>query len=208
MMIFVNHSGLRNKMNAECLIIFYKNPELGKVKTRLAATTSNEFAHAVYLKLVLHTRYCLEHVPVHVFVFYSDHIQDEDLWKPYRKMRQQGADLGMRMQQAFETVFALGYRSVCIIGTDCLELQPIHLNQAFQLLREYEIVIGPAKDGGYYLLGMKALHPEFFKEKKWSGSTVFSETLRDVKKLDLTFNLLPELSDVDVEDDLPQAWRK
>lgn len=196
------------RRNNERLIIFYKNPELGKVKTRLAATVGEEMAFAVYLRLVAHTREVVSAVPADKVVYYAQAIDFEDQWKNVEKAIQKGADLGERMLHAFQESFALGYQSVCIIGTDCWQLEQKHVQEAFQQLHTHDVVIGPAIDGGYYLLGMKQLHVSLFQNKVWSSDAVFEQTRQDIKSLHLRDHLLPPLSDVDEEKDLPENWRE
>ena len=91
------------------------------------------------------------------------------------------------MDDAFTSAFAEGYQHVCIIGTDCFELTSSRISEAFIKLKEHDAVMGPAKDGGYYLLGMKKPHPEFFQGKAWSTATVGSDTISDFKKLRLNY---------------------
>jgi len=186
------------------LIIFYKNPELGKVKTRLAHTLGKEKALDIYLKLANHTRLISENIVADRVVYYSNNIEHEDIWTSslFKKEVQKGEDLGERMLHAFQESFQKGYEQVCIIGTDCLELTADIIEQAFKNLTHHEIVLGLAKDGGYYLIGMNHLYPHFFKDKRWSTSTVGHHTLLDILNLKLSYTLLPLLSDVDVEDDL------
>jgi uncharacterized protein len=192
-------------MKPDLLIIFYRNPELGKVKTRLAATVGNERALAIYLKLVAHTRSITSEVDCDRVVWYSNFVDTEDNWPNdlFYKDRQRGETLGDRMQFAFEQAFKKGYQRVCVIGTDCLELTSEILNRAFNKLATHDAVIGPALDGGYYLLGMKKLHYEFFSNKVWSTNMVFENTVRDFKTLGLSFQQLPALTDIDEEKDLP-----
>ena len=111
------------------------------------------------------------------------------------------------MATAFKELFDLNYDSVCIIGSDCYELNSEIIEEAFQKLEKNDAVIGPTFDGGYYLLGMKALHPEIFQNKNWSTETVYSDTITDFKKLSLTYSNLVKLSDIDEEKDLPQHWK-
>jgi rSAM/selenodomain-associated transferase 1 len=111
------------------------------------------------------------------------------------------------MLHAFEEGFKLGYRSICIIGTDCLELTPEIILQAFEQLASYNAVLGPAKDGGYYLLGMNQLVKEAFQNKEWSTDAVASSTLRNFENQKLKYSLLTTLSDVDEEQDLPADWQ-
>lgn len=186
------------------LLLFVKNPELGKVKTRLAKTIGDQRALAVYYLLLEHTRAVTQPLACNKTVFYSDRITSNDLWeeKDYDKEVQSQGDLGERMSAAFERSILLGYKKHIIIGSDCIALTSAHIERAFSELHNHDIVIGPAKDGGYYLLGMKAFAGDFFKNKKWSSDSVLQETLNDISRLHLSFYLLPVLSDIDEEKDL------
>jgi rSAM/selenodomain-associated transferase 1 len=192
-------------MKPPLLIIFYRNPQLGKVKSRLAATMGEGKALAVYLMLSGHVREITTSLNTDKVVYYSNYIDTEDGWSNeiYHKRLQHGEGLGKRMKAAFAESFDDGYHEVIIIGTDCLELTTDILKEAFKELKTHDVVIGPAKDGGYYLLGMKRLHSEFFENKTWSTDSVFTDTLNDIKELGLTYHELPVISDVDEETDLP-----
>lgn len=191
------------------LMLFVRNPELGKVKTRLAASVGPETALDIYLHLLRHTRDITQELPMDKAVYYSERIEENDLWPGqfYQKKLQPAAgDLGDKMKAAFETAFADGYTAVVIIGSDCLQLTADIINEAFEGLEDHEVVIGPALDGGYYLLGMKHLHPELFQDKRWSTEHVFPDTLYDIERLHLSHTLLPYLSDVDELEDLQENW--
>ncbi len=189
------------------LLIFYRNPELGKVKTRLAATVGQAKALDIYLKLAAHTQNIALQTNANRVVFYSHQIEENDFWPDqyFKKEVQHGQDLGDRMNHAFEKAFALGYGKICIIGTDCLELSKEVIESAFIGLTHHDIVLGPAKDGGYYLLGMNKPNSMLFENKRWSTHTVTHDTLLDTLKLKRSVKLLPLLSDVDVEEDLRAA---
>ena len=184
------------------LIIFARNPELGKCKTRLAKVIGNEAALEIYKYLLNHTAEISEKIKADKFVFYSDDIKKEDLWNKdiFRKKLQYGTDLGARMENAFTELFQLNYEKVIIIGSDLLDLNTKHVDDAFQLLETNELVIGPAKDGGYYLLGMKNLHLDVFKNKDWGTSTVFKETIKDIQNSN--YALMEELNDIDTFEDI------
>jgi len=188
----------------DALIIFTKNPEAGKVKTRLAATLGDKEALAIYRQLLSHTISATEYLPVDKFVFYSNHIGQEDFWdsKHYYKEVQQGFDLGERMKNAFAATFQKGYDKTVIIGTDCPDLNAGIIMNAFAYLNSHDVVIGPAEDGGYYLLGMKQLHSQLFEKITWSTSIVLDETVRKCAVLRLGYYLLPVLKDIDEEKDL------
>ena len=189
------------------LIIFYRNPKIGKVKTRLAATLGNQKALEIYRKLSLHTKTITEDLNLDKIVFYSDSIDLMDIWPnaTFLKALQEGEDLGEKMENAFVGGFETGYTSICIIGTDCFELTEEIITQAFEVLKSADAVIGPAGDGGYYLLGMKA-PADVFENKNWSTETVLQETIHDFESLGLHYIKLQELNDVDTEDDLPDGF--
>ncbi|WP_144893082.1 TIGR04282 family arsenosugar biosynthesis glycosyltransferase [Flavobacterium tiangeerense] len=195
--------------NKKAIILFTKNPELGKVKTRLAKTIGNEKALYIYKKLLEHTQEIVTPVRADKFVFYSDSITKEDQWNAgsfYKKV-QHGDDLGTRMAKAFQEIFCLGYESVCIIGSDCYELTSDIIEKAFLALETNETVIGPTFDGGYYLLGMNQFHETVFKNKTWSTDSVYMDTITDFKNLNLSFSNLNKLLDIDEEKDLPEHWK-
>lgn len=188
----------------QALLIFAKNPVNGQVKTRIAATMGNDTALAVYQSLLAHTNEVTSYLPVDKTVFYSNSIQAGDLWDKtiYKKQIQYGSDLGSRMQNAFGHSFQEGNAAVAIIGTDCFEITSAIIMNAFAWLKIHDVVIGPATDGGYYLLAMKQMHREVFKDIEWSTSEVLNSTLAICDKLNLSVHLLPQLSDVDTEADL------
>jgi len=191
-------------MMKDALIIFTKNHEAGKVKTRLAATLGNEAALSIYVQLLSHTVSITNYLPVDKFVFYSGHILQEDIWsnKHFFKQVQAGSDLGERMKNAFAATFQKGYDKIVIIGTDCPDLNAGIIMNAFAYLNSHDVVIGPAEDGGYYLLGMKQLYSELFENIIWSTNTVLNETQMKCTALQLNYCLLPVLKDIDEEKDL------
>lgn len=186
----------------KAIIIFTRNPELGKCKTRLAKTVGNASALEIYKHLLNHTKNIVKKSTADKFVFYSENIQDNDIWDDsiFIKKSQKGHDLGAKMQQAFSDLFLLGYQKVIIIGSDLLDLKPKHISKAFNALKNHDFVIGPAKDGGYYLLGMKTKENTIFEEKAWGTETVLKDTLYNLKNRSLL--LLEELNDIDTFEDL------
>lgn len=189
-------------MHKNLLLIFTRNPELGKVKTRLAKTIGNEKALEIYKLLLNKTKETSEHIDCDKAVYYSVKIRENDIWdtKTYQKHQQHGEDLGIRMQNAFMNGFETGYEKIMIIGSDLFDLTPKHINNAFEKLNNNDVVIGPAEDGGYYLLGMKKPHPLIFQNKEWGTSSVRKDTLDDLKNNSVF--LLPELNDIDLYEDL------
>ncbi|HZH38006.1 MAG TPA: TIGR04282 family arsenosugar biosynthesis glycosyltransferase [Flavisolibacter sp.] len=190
----------------EALIIFVRQPVAGCVKTRLAADIGPEAALFVYRELLAHTRSVCTQLAVDKYLFYVNTIADQDDWDDtYHKQIQQGNDLGERMQHAFSQVFGMGYERVCIIGSDCLELSADNVKEGYSLLQDNDFVIGPAKDGGYYLLGMRHRLKPVFDAINWSTSNVFQQTVEKINLLQNSLALLPVLADIDVVGDLPQA---
>lgn len=186
------------------LIIFIKNPVAGKVKTRLANSLGAQKALEIYCHLLDLTREAASKSECTRNLFYSDRIDETDDWKKelYNKFVQEGNDLGDRMKNAFDQIFALGAEKAVVIGSDCPDVTSELIESAFRSLDEKDVVIGPAKDGGYYLLGMKKPLPFLFDDKEWSTETVFEDTAVDLMENRLTYKRLPELSDVDTIYDL------
>ncbi|MGB5378887.1 TIGR04282 family arsenosugar biosynthesis glycosyltransferase [Muriicola sp.] len=184
------------------LLIFIRNPELGKCKTRLAAAVGDETALAIYIFLLEHTVTVTQPLDVTKEVHYSNCIMEDDLWNPkiYHKKLQLGSDLGERMANAFTAGFKAGYKRIVIIGSDLYDLSTEDLKNAFSKLESNEIVIGPAKDGGYYLLGMTQNEPAIFKNKIWGTSTVLKDTLAQLNNKNMY--LLSSKNDVDVLEDI------
>ncbi|WP_272021800.1 TIGR04282 family arsenosugar biosynthesis glycosyltransferase [Olleya namhaensis] len=188
--------------NKNLIITFTRNPELGKVKTRLAKTIGEASALAIYIKLLEHTESVLRNIDSDKAVYYSVKIRENDLWDSniYQKHQQFGDDLGIRMQNAFKTGFDAGYSKIAIVGSDLHDLQPKHITQAFDALDTNDVTIGPAEDGGYYLLGMKTLYKDVFENKNWGTETVFDDTIKNLKNESVF--LLEQLNDVDTYEDI------
>lgn len=187
----------------DALIIMIKNPVKGKVKTRLAATIGDDAALAVYQKLLEHTRTITDGVQADVFVFYSDVIDRNDLFTAgkYKKYTQCSGNLGVRMDYAFSIPFKNEYKRVVMIGADCYALTNEHINRAFTALDNNDFVIGPADDGGYYLIGMKKWNRWILENKNWSTHTLLEETKSDILNRNGTVQLLDTLSDIDTIED-------
>lgn len=186
------------------LLIFARNPELGKVKTRLAKTIGHEKALMIYIKLLEHTHAIADRVFADKAIFYAEKVQEFDILDYYKfpKFLQKGEDLGERLERAFGQAFAQHYEKVICIGSDCYELSAEIIEDAFTALDNNNVVLGPARDGGYYLIGMDRHYPHLFKDKHWSTSDVLLDTILDIKKLKLSYFLMPTLTDVDEEKDL------
>lgn len=187
------------------LIIFIKNAELGKVKTRLAATLGDEQALYIYKKLLSLTQKITLQVDCQRYLYYSNFIDVNDNFSgsDFIKCVQIGENLGERMSNAFAEVLQKHSKAV-IIGSDCAELQASILNEAIGSLDTHDFVVGAAEDGGYYLLGMKEIQPSVFANIEWSTGDVFEKTIGNIKHLGKTVAYTPMLSDLDNEAD----WEK
>lgn len=187
----------------EALVVFTKNAVKGKVKSRLAASIGEDEALQIHNKLLKRTKTIVNLEEIRLFIYYSDYIEHEDDWPVdvFKKI-QSGEDLGARMMNAFTNTFCEGYEKVVIIGTDCAQLETSHLNEAFMRLINNEVVIGPAYDGGYYLIGLNKIIPGLFRSIDWGTNEVLAQTLAICSELKLNTYLLPLLADVDREEDL------
>lgn len=192
-------------MKTNALIIFTRNPQLGKVKTRLAKTIGDEKALQVYTDLLSHTMNVTIQLTCDKFVFYDERIVNNDGWADnlFYKRKQSGVDLGARMQAAFEQLFEVGYQKCIIIGSDLFDLTANHIQEAFQKLNNADVVLGPAEDGGYYLLGLKKVIPSVFINKHWGTSSVLTDTLKDLENHQV--DCIETLNDIDTFEDLEKS---
>lgn len=193
-------------LSTTALVIFVRNPISGKVKTRLAKDIGDERALEIYLQLLQHTLEITRGLSFRKFIYYADEVSDYDLWSVpgYTKRKQNGNDLGERMLDSFKELFDQGFTRIIIIGSDCLQLKTETLEKAVTLLESNSAVIGPASDGGYYLLGLTKFYPDLFTNKPWSTDQVFAKTIDDFVKQGISYALLEELSDIDDVTDLEE----
>lgn len=189
-------------MNKSLILIFTRNPELGKVKTRLAASIGDQNALEIYVQLLEHTKKVALETPYDKQVLYSEAINTNDMWEAasFQKKLQVGEDLGDRMYNAFQGGFNAGYEKIVIIGSDLIALESSDISTAISKLDDNDIVIGPAEDGGYYLLGMKKVPENIFTNKEWGTDTVLADTLLDITNL--KYHLLKEKNDIDTYEDI------
>ena len=200
--------------------VFLKLPIPGKVKTRLASTIGDTRAAELYSKMVHHLwDVALAPLDRNRFelVACSDPMGTKEEYKaafPFLEMqwlRQQGKDLGQRMANTFRTLnppagaTIPGYPATILVGTDCVEMRPRHFEEAASALGDNSIVLGPATDGGYYLIGAKECHGELFRGIEWSTPTVFSHTKEIAESLGLRVHELETLSDIDTIEDLNKS---
>jgi uncharacterized protein len=185
------------------VIVFQKSPEEGKVKTRLAKDIGHKKATDIYIFLLTHTHQQVQKVDADVFVYFQGGINENYMVLPrYYLAHQEEGDLGKKMEAAFSEVFNYGYREVLIIGSDCFELDSEIIEEGFGALATHDLVIGPALDGGYYLLGMKKLNSSLFRNMPWSTSSIAELTFSEASSQGMSIYKLPILRDVDTLDDL------
>jgi uncharacterized protein len=188
-------------MKKEVVLIFQKNEVLGKVKSRLAVGTGEEQALEIYRQLLTKTYLALRDVSVSITTYFSEFIPENPIHSAENKLVQVGQDLGERMKNAFAENFESGMEKVVLIGTDCPSLEGIHLSQAFEALDQSDLVLGPARDGGYYMIGMKCRADFLFEGITWSTELVLSQTLALAAEQGLQTSLLPVLEDIDTLED-------
>ncbi|MDQ7916287.1 TIGR04282 family arsenosugar biosynthesis glycosyltransferase [Mesonia sp. MT50] len=189
-------------MSKNLLLLFTRHPELGKCKTRLAQKIGDQKALEVYSYLLQHTANVTKNINAEKQVWYATQPLENDIWNPryYTKKAQQGENLGARMAYAFAEGFQKGYNKILILGSDLIDLNAARVEDAFTKLDETDFVLGPAEDGGYYLLGMKSFRKEIFENKNWSTPSVFNDTLSSMG--DKSVTLLETLNDIDEYEDM------
>lgn len=195
-------------MDNGCVLVFVKVPEKGKVKTRLARDRGPDFALRAYECMALDTLDAVKAAgrPFRICYTPPEGLGRMQAWlgSDHDYLPQTGADLGERMERAFHQAFSEGARQVLLIGSDIPELSVPLLSEAFQALESKDAVIGPARDGGYYLIGFTAqgFDPAVFHGMTWSVGTVLRETLSRLETFGSSTHVLPELGDIDCKADL------
>lgn len=187
--------------------MFTRYPEAGKVKIRLAKETSDQFAkdfyqlcaESIFSEIILLTNF-------DKYIFYPEKEINTMIVKwtgdKFLYAAQEGSNLGEKMYNAFKLVFSLAYQNVIIVGTDIPDLSKIIIDNALIMLDKNDAVIGPASDGGYYLLGLKKNHKDLFKNINWGTGAVFNLTMEIAKTLSLKVGILPPLIDIDKKENL------
>lgn len=181
--------------------IFAKPPYPGSVKTRLIPDIGAAKAASVY-------RYCLEYTLQVVresgleYQLFLSEACDDVLFQQEEHRLQKGDDLGQRMYHAFQELLETASDGALIIGTDCLDLTPMHLQDAARSLADHELVLIPALDGGYALIGCTSIEPGLFRELRWSTDKVYRQTVANAQGLNYRVASLETLRDIDTLQDL------
>lgn len=191
------------------LILFVRNLQHGRVKSRIAREKGAETAYLVYEQLLYNLKNSItkNEVDGAIEVCYSDYIDDSDKWPfPVEKTLQKGNDLGERMFNAVSRKLKIKSK-VILVGSDIPDLSMKQIEEGFRLLDKYDVVIGPTFDGGYYLLGMSENHPYLFNNIEWSTNHVFSDSVQLINNHNNTYSELQKLLDVDKWNDVPKDMR-
>jgi rSAM/selenodomain-associated transferase 1 len=191
-----------------CLLFFVKYPEKGRVKSRLSAVIGNDAAVNLYKQLATQM---FSNIKRGTFPFYisfypenAEKAMKEWFGSEFLYLPQNGKDLGERMKNGFIEAFEMGFQRVVLIGSDILDLPLEFIEEAFKSLEKKDVVIGPAYDGGYYLVGFKkkTFSPRVFEEMTWGTETVFDKTMKVLKQLKKRVHTLPYRRDIDTLEDL------
>jgi rSAM/selenodomain-associated transferase 1 len=194
-------------MNKDALIIIAKYPAAGRVKTRLKGLMPDKKRLALYVTLLERTVEKLRAIPgVDTFIAYAPP-DAEDYFSRFgiRLIPLFEGDLGERMRYAFTKVFADGYQKAALVGVDIPDLSTAIVLKSFELLSDNDIVFGPAKDGGYYLVGMKKLIREVFDNVPWSSDQTLKRSIDQAGKAGYSTAFTETLSDIDIIEDAKRA---
>lgn len=203
-----------NDNSNTCILIFVKYPKDKQIKTRLAADMNETIVVDLYKRFVLDTLSTVKQAHVPFFIcFHPKKSQGEMvrwLGDRYQFIPQKGRTFGERMTHGFQDAFARVFKNVVLIGSDSPDIPGIFLREAIQSLNTHDVVIGPSRDGGYYLIGCttNSFSPLFFQGIHWSTETVFQETTTIFKKMKKTYHVLAEWNDVDTVEDLRSLIRR
>jgi rSAM/selenodomain-associated transferase 1 len=195
-------------MNDNQLITFVKNLIPGTVKTRLAKDIGQDLAMEVYKELVSYTSDITDKVKeVDKVVYYSQYVEMWDFFsdEKYQKKVQEGNDLGQKMLNAFYDSFEDGYSKAILIGSDIPDLSKKVIVEAFEKLDDHDMVVGPAEDGGYYLIGLKDAHKELFEDMEYGHDKVFEELMDAAEDKNLKVATVKTLLDLDTKEDMKKA---
>src|SRR6476469_1715021 len=198
----------------ERLIIFTRYPEPGKTKTRLIPALGPETAAVLQQRMTEHTwaqaQLLQKNLPVDLEIRFTGgnrQLMRSWLGRGLTYQAQASGDLGRRMAQAFEAAFQAGSQRVVIVGIDCPDLDATLLSKAFEELQQHDLVLGPATDGGYYLIGLRRFVPALFQGIAWSTDRVWAQTIAIAQQHHLSVGALPPLDDIDRPEDLA-IWER
>jgi len=196
------------------LIVFTKEPVTGEVKTRLGKKIGMDASKWVYKQLLQHTAQVSKKSKLKTVVFQNKIANKKNPYFPHAldQQIQKGKNLGEKMEAAFHWAFGQGYEKVLLTGSDLWSLGENTLLEAERALEQKDFVIGPSYDGGYYLLGLKKIHPQLFKDVPWSTQQVFKKTLLNISDKSVHYleiaNDIDELEDLKANRSLYESYQK
>ncbi|MFH1282679.1 MAG: TIGR04282 family arsenosugar biosynthesis glycosyltransferase [bacterium] len=205
---------MNNNSKKECVLFFVKYPEKGKVKNRLSSALEHASVVELYKNFVLDILATLDKSKIPFWICYSPSRKLKKLaqWlgKHHTYKPQYGENLGERMKDCFSHSFSEGFERVVVIGSDSPDISENLIKRSLKSLRKNNAVIGPSYDGGYYLLGFRKgdFNPKIFDKVRWSSSQVFDQTVNTLRKNKSSFNILPNLRDIDTYSDLNSFYKK
>jgi rSAM/selenodomain-associated transferase 1 len=186
-----------------CVVVYGREPVAGRVKTRLAASIGDEAAAALYRLLLARSIQQVIQSGFHAILALSD--EPSASWRAPVGMVQElqsGDDLGERLRNTFERRFSEGWSTVIVVGSDCAEMTADHIRSAATTLEGCDVVVGPAEDGGYWLIGQRAPGTDLFTGIPWSSHTTMEATRNRLRETGVSWSEVEPLSDVDTIDDL------
>ncbi len=205
------------------LIVFTRYPVPGQTKTRLIPALGAEGAATLQRQMTEHTLLAVQNLlvdssisaEIRYTIRTSGCSSEQDqlalmqawLGTAWHYQPQGDGDLGDRMAQGFASAFTAGAQRIVTIGIDCPELNAARMRQAFQALQTHDLVLGPATDGGYYLIGLSRFIPELFVDVDWGTGAVLPQTVAIAQSLNLSIAYLDLLTDVDHPEDL-MVWER
>jgi uncharacterized protein len=191
------------------LILFVKYPQKGKVKSRLARELGEDFATDLYANFIFDTLRNIKEGDYNLRISFHPPEREREIKRlcgnNYDYCAQCGIDLGERMKNAFAGCFAEGFKSAILVGSDCPDLPPAVIGNAFAMLEDKsDAVIGPAADGGYYLIGFRnnSFLPEIFCGISWGSRSVLKDTIDILRSHSLATDFVQKWPDVDTSEDL------
>jgi uncharacterized protein len=192
------------------IFLFCRYPELGKVKSRLAAHCGPEKALRLYKKMLSVLLKNLDQSDKKLIVHYTGCTRGRAVeWLASREIKPQvDGDLGQKLGSAVRQGFAESETSIVLIGADCPEIDRKLLSKVEKVLQNNDLAIGPAVDGGYYLLALKKSVEPLFENIDWGTKNVLSQTLAAASKENLKVKLLEEKNDMDHWADIPLEWQE
>lgn len=197
-----------NEPPEERLVVFAKVPSLGKVKTRLSPPLTTEQAldlHQALVEVTLQRLLSISRPKLERCLYLSEPMEDAsalEIPSEWKTRTQEGDHLGTRLENAFREAFDDGIKRLVVLGSDSPTIPLRCLEEAFDVLARYDVVLGPSLDGGYYLVGCSKYIPEVFHDISWGKSTVLRETANALNRAQRSFTYLIDWYDVDTDEDL------